>query len=173
MLLVAWAITSVASIVLLLRLRQIDALLWSPETPRGIVGFELAATRDRATLMLQAWRGLGVVELVRNSLRLDFGFLLVYPLSLGLACRIVSRRMAGVYDRVGAQLSYAVLACAPLDAVENLSLLRMLDLGASETLARLAAVSAVLKFALVLAAVVFVLGALVRAGARRMQTGSA
>jgi hypothetical protein len=173
MMMVAWAIASVASIVLMLRLRQMDMLLWSPETPRGIVGFELAATRERATLMLQAWRGLGVVELVRDSLRLDFGFLLVYPVSLGLACRILSRRMAGVYDRVGARLSFAVLACTPLDAVENLSLLRMLERGASETMARLAAVSAVLKFVLVLAAVVFVLGALVRAASHRMRTGSA
>ena len=146
----------------MVKLRHIDAFLKSPNTPAGIVGFELAFSRERAASMLHAWTVNGALASARESLRLDFAFLLAYPVSLGLGCRILARRNAGWFDRVGQQFSYAVFACIPLDATENLALLRMLDAGASSGMARIAGIAATIKFALVLGAVVFLIAAQLR-----------
>ena len=160
--LVVWVIASIASIILMMKLRQLDSVLKSPDTPLGIVGYEFAWTRERAESMLRAWRGLGVLESARESLLVDFVFLLAYPISLGLGCRLLARRSAGMFDHVGVTLSYAVLVCMPLDAVENLALLRMLESGASDSMARVAAVSATIKFGLVLVAIVYLIVGLLR-----------
>ncbi len=146
----------------MVKLQHIDGFLKSPITPAGIVGFELAFTRERAAFMLHAWTANGVLASARESLRLDFAFLLAYPVSLGLGCRILTRRNASWFDRVGRQLSNAVFACIPLDAIENVALLRMLDSGASSGMTRLVGIVATIKFALVLSAVVFLIAAQLR-----------
>ena len=157
-----WLVASIASLILMVTLRHIDGFLKSTSTPAGIVGFELAFTRERAAFILQTWTANGALTSARESLRLDFAFLLAYPVSLALGCRILARRNAGWFDRVGIQLSYALFACIPLDATENVALLRMLDIGASNGLARLAAICATIKFALILGAVVFLIAAQLR-----------
>ncbi|MEN9592463.1 MAG: hypothetical protein RJA21_930, partial [Gemmatimonadota bacterium] len=43
-----WLFLATLSLVLMVQLRLIDGALASPDTPWGIVGFELAFTRDRA-----------------------------------------------------------------------------------------------------------------------------
>ncbi len=146
----------------MVKLRHIDGFLKSPSTPAGIVGFELAFTRERAAAMLHAWTENGALASARESLHLDFAFLALYPVSLGLGCRMLARRNAGWFDRVGQQLSYAVFACIPLDATENLALLRMLDVGASSSSTRIAGIAATIKFALVFGAVVFLIAAQLR-----------
>lgn len=82
---------------------------------------------------------------------MDFVFLVAYPLLGSIACAMLAESRLNAVAVVGAFLSWAVLAAAPLDAVENLALLAMLD-GETSTLgARLAAWCAGLKFALVYA----------------------
>ncbi len=120
------------------------------EAGASIVDYELAWSRAGAQAVLDAWQGL--LSTARRQILIDFGYLLVYPLLLALACAMLSESPRNALAAVGLFLSWAVLAAAPLDAVENLALLRMLDRGAAEGPARLAGWCAGLKFTLVFAA---------------------
>ncbi|HQR35966.1 MAG TPA: hypothetical protein PLK30_24800, partial [Blastocatellia bacterium] len=108
--------------------------------PSGILSYEFAWTKPQADSILTSWASMK--ETARQQLLLDFGFLVFYPLTLSLACAMLAGSAFNKMAVVGAFLSWAVLLAGPLDAVENLSLLRMLGTGGSEFLARLAGVCA-------------------------------
>lgn len=109
--LVVWVIASIASIILMVKLRQLDSVLKSPDTPLGIVGYEFAWTRERAASMLRAWQGLGVLESARKSLLVDFAFLLACPISLGLGCRLLAAVSATIkFGLVLVAILYLIVA---------------------------------------------------------------
>jgi hypothetical protein len=74
-----WLFLATLSLVLMVQLRLIDGPLTSPDTPWGIVGFELAFTGARATAIMAVWRSMGVTDNALVSLGVDVAFLLVYP----------------------------------------------------------------------------------------------
>ena len=161
--LLGWLFFATLSLILLLQLRGIDAPLVAV-TPGGIVAFELAFTAARAQEILAVWQSAGVTESARVSLGVDVGFLLVYPWffrwSVALLRRPRFSEPGTTSDRLGATLGGAVLACTPLDALENWSLWRMIETGPTSTLAALAGTAATIKFLLVLAATLWCLTAL-------------
>lgn len=160
--LLRWFFFASLSVILLVQLRGIDAALLSPDTPYGIVGYELAFTVARAQAMLNVWRSMDVLETVRVSLGVDMAFLLAYPwffrTSIQLLRRFVVPRQAvslnhaGAFDQVGQWAALAVLACTPLDMTENLVLWRMLETQPSPFGTLLAGLAASIKFLLVLVA---------------------
>ncbi len=138
--------------VLALQLISLDKQL-KEKVAGGIVAFELAWTETRATEILNAWEDLQ--DVVKRQTHLDFVFLVLYPLTLSLACAMLAGRSGGVLAQVGIALSWAVLAAAPLDAVENLAMLHMLGHGAGTLPARIAGGCAALKFTLVILTFVY------------------
>jgi hypothetical protein len=160
-----WLFCATLSLILLLQLRGIDAPL-AAVTPGGIVAYELAFTVERAREILAVWRSAGVTEQARVSLGVDVGFLLVYPWFFWHTVRLLRRpgfsTPGTAFDRVGHVLGVAVMACMPLDALENWLLWRMLETGASSSGAALAGGAAALKFLLVLLTTLWCLAALSR-----------
>ena len=57
-----WLFLATLSLVLMVQLRLIDGALASPDTPWGMVGFELAFTRERAAAMIAVWSSMGVTD---------------------------------------------------------------------------------------------------------------
>jgi hypothetical protein len=123
--------------------------------PGGIFALEFAWSGERAREILAAWQGLEAV--VQRQTRWDYLFLLCYPPSLALACAMLADAQANPVPMIGAFVAWAVLAAVPLDALENLAMLVMVERGASEALAKLATCCAGLKFTLLLAAVGYLL----------------
>lgn len=80
-----------------------------------------------------------------------------FPLLLSLACAMLAESPSNSMAAVGIFISWAVLSAGPLDALENVALLRMLDQGASQLLARLAGWCAGAKFALVFSGLGYVM----------------
>lgn len=117
----------------------------------SILEYELAWNREGAARVLDRWNTPELRETARKQLLLDFPFLLVYPLFFSLACGMLSGAPGNRMAMVGVFLSWAVLAALPLDAAENLALLRTLSSHPSQTLARLATLAAGAKFTLVYA----------------------
>ena len=156
-----WLFFATLSIILLLQLRGLDGPL-REAAPGGIVGYELAWSASGANEYLSAWRG-DLLEAAKVSLGVDFAFLLAYPFLFATSIGLLTRHpLTGRFDQFGSQLKRAVLLCIPLDATENLALWRMIDHGASDALAHLATICAVLKFALVIAAALWCLIAISR-----------
>ena len=113
--------------------------------------------------MIAAWRTNDVLETAKVSLGVDFAFLIAYPLMFATGIGLLVRKpVTHVFDRVGAFMGRAVLFCILFDAAENLLLWRMLNVGATDTLAHLATVCATIKFLLVLVAAVWSVLALAR-----------
>ncbi len=166
-----WAFFATLSLILFIQLRGLDEPLKLTDTPRGIVGYELTWSAPRAQQIIDAWKQNDVTEDAKVSLGVDFAFLLAYPLMFFTGARLLVRSpSATTFDRVGAVLAKAVLACIPLDATENLLLWRMLDHGADSSLVLLASLCATIKFLLVIATAFWCLMAL---GARVASLNSA
>lgn len=118
----------------------------------GIVCFELAGSRERADKIVACWS-----DATRKDAFLGLGFdylyLLVYPLTISLACHLTARRDQRFARRtwiVGAILSWLVLAAAPLDATENFALIKVLKSSSGDFWPALASWCAIPKFALIL-----------------------
>jgi hypothetical protein len=155
-----WLFLATLSLVLMVQLRLIDGALTSLDTPWGIVGFELAFTRDRAAAIIAVWRSMGVTESALVSLGVDVAFLLVYPFMFRSLVQLLRCDDGSAFQRLGPPLSAAVLVCIPLDAIENALLWRELVAGASTPLALAAGVAASSKFLLVLVTAAWCVGAL-------------
>lgn len=163
--LLIWLFFATLSLILLLQLRGIDAPL-AAVTPGGILAYELSFTAERARAILEVWRIAGVTESARVSLGVDVGFLLVYPWFFRHSVQLLRTPRfvmdGGRMHRVGGILGLVVLACTPLDLLENWALWQQIEHGASGTLAALAGGAASLKFALVLVTTLWCLVALSR-----------
>lgn len=152
--------------------------------PGGIVPFELSFTTGRAFEQVAAWRAAGALDAARDTLRLDYAYLAVYWVPLAVAAVAVGdwlRRRGRVarLARLAEAAAWAPVVAALVDAVENLALLRILDLGGDATsqaaftaavpaaLPAVAGVAAALKFGLLLAAASYIVAgglALLRGG---------
>lgn len=101
------------------------------------------------------------------SLDLDFLYLVVYPLWLAFAVARAGESAGGAWRRASRVLARLIPVAAPLDAIENLALIRHLVDGAADLAARIASAAAVPKFALIAAAILFLLAVLPVLGRRR------
>jgi hypothetical protein len=122
--------------------------------PNGILSYEFAWDRSQAERIIGSWGSLK--DTAEHQLWWDFGFLVFYPLLLSLACAMLAESPFNSMAAVGIFISWAVLAAGPLDAVENIALLRMLDVGASGFMARLAGWCAGVKFVLAYASLGYI-----------------
>lgn len=143
------ALLIAGTVAFAVKLKSQGKPLKNDAAPDGILSYEFAWNRSQAELIIGSWGSLK--ETAKHQLCLDFGFLVFYPLLLCLACAMLADSPFNSMASVGIFISWAVLVACPLDAVENIALLRMLDVGASEFLARLAAWCAGVKFILAFA----------------------
>ena len=159
-----WVLGS-ATFVLLLVLAALDRTMQDAGGP-GIVSFEFAGSREEADRMLAEWGERGQ-DAARWSLRLDFLYLTLYGLFLREAALAASERFsAGWLRRAGTLVAVFAVLAALSDAIEDVFLLRVLDAGAGDTAALLAAVFAGIKFTLLAPVLPYVLAGLL-AGRRR------
>lgn len=128
----------------------------------GIVPFELTGGQHRADEIMAEW-GADGKDAARESLWIDFGFLIAYGTFLTLALRAV--RDAAVkrgwrrLEAIGATAIWFGALAAGFDALENVCLLLTLgDAGAAAPLA--ATVFASLKFLFLAGTIAYLLAAL-------------
>lgn len=135
-----------------------------------IVSFELARTPERAEEILDGWGRAGR-EGAEQAIKIDFGFLVAYSISLGLACTAVASRVKDRWRRFGRLLGWSVPVAGALDGIENLALLRVIDgyhsgaVGSTSPL--VAAVVASIKFAIVYVAIGYVVAGVAKLALQR------
>ena len=153
--------SGIATVVLLLAMSPADKRMQDTGGP-GIVPFELTGGQDRADEILAEWGEEGQ-DAARESLWIDFGFLLAYGAFLTLALAAIRdlarergwRRLATIG---GVVVSFGALV-AGFDALENVCLLLTLD-GAGAAFPLLATIFAACKFVLLAAAIAYLLAGL-------------
>jgi hypothetical protein len=153
--------SGIAALLLLLAMSPAEGRMKDTGGP-GMVPFELTGGQDRAGEILSEWGEEGQ-DAARESLRIDFGFLLAYGVFLTLALAAVRdlarergwRRLAAIG---GVAVSFGALGAA-FDALENVCLLLTLD-GAGAALPLLATIFAACKFILLVTAIAYLLSGL-------------
>ena len=154
-------VSAIATLALLLAMSPAEERMKDTGGP-GMVPFELTGGQDRADEILAEWGDEGQ-DAARESLWIDFGFLLAYGALLTLALAAVRdlarergwRRLAAIG---GVVVSFGALAAA-FDALENVCLLLTLD-GAGTAFPLLATIFAACKFILLMAAIAYLLAGL-------------
>lgn len=152
---------AVATLLLLAAMSPSDQRMKDTGGP-GIVPFELTGGQDQADEVLAEWGEKGQ-DAARESLWIDFGFLIAYGTFLTLALA-ATRDLARErnWDRLAAIGRFAVMfgaLCAGFDALENICLLLTLD-GAGAAFPLLATIFATCKFIFLAMAIVYVLAGL-------------
>jgi hypothetical protein len=117
----------------------------------GIIPFELAGNATRAEQIMSSWGNLGR-RAARWSLWLDFGYMLTYG-SLTLLLVDRARRQRGHPSA----LQLLVVPAVAADAVEGIALLHVLGGKNTAVNARRARTAAMVKFAVISAAIGYIL----------------
>lgn len=112
-----------ATVILWLQFPPIESRLKS--AGYGIVDYELAFTADNAGKMMRAWRPEGQ-EAMRDSLLIDFPFMLSYALAFASITLLIARSQSKRLASAGLALTPAAPIAAVFDALENLMLLILL-----------------------------------------------
>lgn len=153
--------SGIATVILLLAMAPADERMKDAGGP-GVVPFELSGGQDRADEILAEW-GEDGRDAARESLWIDFGFLLAYGTFLTLALAAVRdlarqrgwRRLAAIG---GIVVGFGALGAA-FDALENICLLLTLE-GGGSAFPLLATIFAACKFVLLTAAIAYLLACL-------------
>lgn len=160
--------TAGLSVLVLITLNLQGRPLVTDRAPAGIVSFELVGSVEGATAMLAEWGEQGRVVAGIN-LGLDYLFLLVYPIALGLGCLQIARRCQRLGEKgrwmasLAGPLAWEAIFAGGLDAIENAALIQVL-LGATDPVwPQLARWMALPKFALVLLCLLYLLAGVVLA----------
>ena len=134
----------------------LDAPLRNPVSPSGIVSFELAGTPDKANAIIKEW-DLRAQLFAALGLGFDYLFMVAYGLTISLGVLIAASKHGGKFEKVGVYVGWGVLLAALFDAVENFALWRLLSGSATAFCPRVAAVSATIKFFLLVLGLGFAL----------------
>lgn len=151
-----WALLAL-TLLIMLAMNFIGLPLNTAAAPSGIVSFEFAATAQNAQAMLNSWGEQGVVRAAFIQ-GLDFLFPAVYSTMVTLACLMSASTLGSLgwpLARLGAGLAWAQWAAALFDYVENVSLVALLLGPVAAPWPQIAAVCAVIKFALLLAGIAY------------------
>jgi hypothetical protein len=153
--------SGIATVALLLAMSPADQRMRDTGGP-GIVPFELTGGQDRAGEILAEW-GEDGQDAARQSLWIDFGFLLAYGTFLTLALAALrdlarSRNWHRLAAIGGIVVSFGALGAA-FDALEDICLLLTLE-GAGAAFPILATIFAACKFILLAAAIAYLLAGL-------------
>jgi hypothetical protein len=154
-------LAAIASVLLLLAMAPAEERMKDTGGP-GMVPFELTGGEERADEILAEWGEKGQ-DAARESLWIDFGFLLAYGafLTLALAATrdLARERGWSRLARAGRVVVYFGALGAAFDALENICLLLTLD-GAGKAFPLLATIFATCKFILLAVAIAYLLAGL-------------
>jgi hypothetical protein len=143
-------------------------ILVTPQAPYGIISFELTGHIHGAAAILQSWSP-QAREWAMWIQGLDSLYIIVYPAWLSLAAAMLAARLGTGWRSVGLAVSWLVLACTPLDAVENHALVQQLTQGPDAGYAELARWCAIPKFVLAAVAASFLILAAATRLSRRLR----
>ncbi len=148
------------SLVMVYVMATTDATLKTPATPHGILDLEFAYNTTKATVVMDAWAPNGVVDNIaaaKFNTWLDYIFLFFYSIFLFLASKEIARSFGGVFGRVGKLIARGSLVAGFLDVIENSGMLLTLSAHGSGTIAFCTSFCSIIKWALALLAVLYVM----------------
>lgn len=122
---------------------------------RPMFAFEMNS--GEAAQMFESWND-DTKEKMRTALVWDYLFIFIYPATFATACFIAARFLDGkgiIPFKYGLIVIFLQLAAALLDALENFSLLKILNDATNKILPQIAKLCAVMKFSFIAVGLIY------------------
>lgn len=143
------------TLILFAVFRVLDQPLRTPAAPNGIVSFELAGTPEKAFQVMVSWESVKEARsFAAFGLGIDYLFMPLYAFALAFGALLAAGRHSGWLKSLGAVAGYGAFAAALFDAVENYALFQILVGAFESAYPAIAAVSAMIKFGLLVFGIV-------------------
>ena len=160
----------IGTIALMVVMVKTGAILKTPEAPMGILNLEFAYNTAKTTPIINSWASINkadVITAAKNNTYWDFLFLFFYAGFLFLACKKIAAKTAGSFSKAGNAVAKGILLAGFLDIIENAAMLLTLNDQGSSTIAFTTTFVSVIKWALALIAVLYVLTGLLALAFRK------
>lgn len=160
----------ILTLAVMISLQVTGKALISEAAPAGILSFEFAGTVENAEAMLNSWGEKGRLYAGLN-LGIDFLFLFLYPLAIGLASVMIASRLdekMKILAIFGFILSWLLLIAGLLDVIENIALIQLFLGSKADILPMIAKYCAIPKFVIVVFGLLYMIGGGVVLGVKRI-----
>jgi len=147
------------TIVLMVILRIVDQWLTTPESPGGMVGFELAGNIQETLKMIISWGEHGRI-MAGFSLGIDYLYIVSYSLFLGLSAFAIGKKLNSrnnFLSKPGYWFSWLMFIAAFFDGIENYALIRILSGDHDQLWASISFYFASTKFVIVLLTLLYII----------------
>jgi hypothetical protein len=152
------------TIIMMVVMAKTGASLKTPLTPKGIIDLEFAYNTAKTNVVLAAWGPLhgeganNITAAIINTC-LDFIFLFFYSLLLFFTCDKIALINK---SKMGLSIANGAIWAGLLDIVENAGMLMTLSGNGSGTVAFITTFTSIIKWGLVIAAVLYALGSIIQ-----------
>ncbi len=147
------------TLVLMVAIRMVDQWLTTPESPGGMVGFELAKNINKTLIMINSWGEHGRI-MAGFSLGIDYLYIVAYSLFLGLSAFAIGKKLSSrssFLAKPGYWFSWLMLLAGIFDGIENYALIKILSGNHEQLWASLSYYFASTKFGIVLITLLYII----------------
>ncbi len=152
----------IGTAVMIVVMTKTGATLKTTATPKGILDLEFAYNTTKTNTVITAWAPNDLIDNIKaakNNTYYDFIFLLFYSPFLFLT----GKKIAQITNsKMGLMVAKGALWAGGLDIFENAGMLMTLSGNSSGTIALLTTIISVIKWALAIAAVIYLLTGLMQ-----------
>lgn len=152
----------IGTAIMIVVMAKTGATLKTPQTPKGILDLEFAYNSTKTTTVLNAWapdNNINNIATAKNNTYYDFIFLLFYSPFLFFTGKKIALL---TNSKIGLMIAKGALWAGSLDIFENAGMLLTLSGHSTESIALLTTIISVIKWALAIAAVVYLLIGLIK-----------
>ncbi|MBK8786101.1 MAG: hypothetical protein IPN43_06280 [Chitinophagaceae bacterium] len=158
------------TIAMIVVMAKTGAILKTPEAPNGILNLEFAYNTAKTTPIINSWAGISstdVITAAKNNTYWDFLFLFFYAGFLFLACKKIAAKTSGSFSKAGKLIAKGALWAGFLDILENSGMLLTISNNGSNTIALCTTIISIIKWALAIIAVLYMLTGLLALAFRK------
>ena len=151
---------------------QTSALLKTPITPAGIINLELASNTKTTTAIIKAWTPDALsdkINVAKINTYWDFLYLFFYAGLLYLLCNLVADNSMGKAANIGQLVAIGAIVAGIADLIENTGMLFSLNRLISPIVSFCTAFFSVVKWSLVLIALLYSIGGLLVLAYRKIK----
>jgi hypothetical protein len=162
----------IGTIAMMAVMAKTGAPLKTPATPLGILDLEFAYNTAKISTVMNAWspaNGIDNINAAKTNTWFDFLFLFFYSIFLYLACKRMALNIKGPVAKAGNAIAAGALLAGMLDILENTGMLITLNGHVSAGIAFFTCFFSVIKWALALIALLYVLTGLLTLGWQRIK----
>lgn len=159
----------IGTIAMLLVMNKTGATLKTSSTPLGILDLEFAYNAAKTTSIINTWEQTNNITVAKINTYWDFLFIFFYAGFLFFACKKIATNTKGYVAKAGSLLAKGAILAGFFDVLENAGMLITLSNQGSETIAFLTTFFSVIKWGLVIIAILYSLTGLLVLAYRKIK----